>query len=139
MHALVVDDSRSMRSILGRILREFGMDVEEAPDGQAALDRLVAGEPGDRPDLALVDWHMPNMTGVELVSEVRSRPELAGMTILMVTSEGEPDQIGIALAAGADEYLIKPFTPDAVAGKLAMLGIDPGAVGGDPTGEGTAP
>jgi two-component system chemotaxis response regulator CheY len=136
MHALVVDDSRSMRSILGRILRDFGMDVEEAPDGQAALDRLVAG---DRPDLALVDWHMPNMTGVELVSEVRSRPELAGMTILMVTSEGEPDQIGVALAAGADEYLIKPFTPDAVAGKLAMLGIDPGRACGDPTEEGTAP
>ncbi|HXX91522.1 MAG TPA: response regulator [Acidimicrobiales bacterium] len=135
-HALVVDDSRSMRSILGRILRGFGMDVEEAPDGRAALDRLVEGE---RPDVALVDWHMPNMTGVELVSEVRSRPELAGMTIVMVTSESEPDQIGLALAAGADEYIIKPFTPDAVADKLAMLGIGPGASGCNQTGEGTAP
>ena len=100
------------------------------------MERLVAGE---RPDLALVDWHMPNMTGVELVSEVRSRPELAGLTILMVTSEGEPDQIGVALAAGADEYLIKPFTADAVADKLALLGIDPGEVAGDPTRESTGP
>ena len=135
-HALVVDDSRSMRSILGRILREMGLDVEEAVDGAAALERLVAGE---RPDLALVDWHMPNMTGVELVSEVRRRPELAGLTILMVTSEGEPDQIGVALAAGADEYLIKPFTADAVADKLALLGIDPGEAAGDPTRESTGP
>jgi two-component system chemotaxis response regulator CheY len=137
MHALVVDDSRSMRSILGRILREqFGMDVEEASDGRAALDRLVGG---DRPDLALVDWHMPNMTGVELVSEVRRRPELADLTILMVTSESEPEQIGEALAAGANEYLIKPFTPDAVADKLAMLGIAPGVTDCNQTGEATAP
>jgi len=58
---------------------------------------------------------------------------------LMVTSEGEPEQIGVALAAGADEYLIKPFTPDAVADKLAMLGIAPGAIGSNQTGESTAP
>jgi len=126
MHALIVDDSRSMRAILGRILRDLGMDTEEASDGKMALERLLSG---GRPDLALVDWHMPNMTGVELVSEVRRRPELAEMTIVMVTSESGPDEIGAALAAGADEYLIKPFTRDAIAAKLAMVGIDAGPLG----------
>lgn len=124
MKALVVDDSRTMRSILARILGDLGIDVEQAVDGKAALERLIAG---DLPDIALVDWHMPNMTGIELLNEIRHRPELSRVRVLMVTSESEPDQIGIALDAGANEYLIKPFTPDAIAGKLEMIGLGEGS------------
>lgn len=119
MHALVIDDSRSMRSILGRILRSLDVEVHEAADGIDALSQIDAGMV---PDLALVDWHMPAMDGVELVSRFRERPELGDMSIMMVTTEGEPEQIGVALAAGANEYLIKPFTADAVVQKLTLLG-----------------
>ncbi|HZU80941.1 MAG TPA: response regulator [Acidimicrobiales bacterium] len=119
MHALVVDDSRSMRSILGRILKSIGVEVDEAADGADALAQVDAGMV---PDVALVDWHMPAMNGVELVAELRQRPELEHMSIMMVTTEGEPEQIGVALEAGANEYLIKPFTADAVVQKLTLLG-----------------
>jgi two-component system chemotaxis response regulator CheY len=130
MHALVVDDSRSMRSILGRILRSLGVEVDEASDGVDALARVDAGMV---PDLALVDWHMPEMNGVELVARLRERPALGEMAIMMVTTEGEPEQIGVALDAGANEYLIKPFTADAVVQKLSLLGIWPPARGDEQT------
>ena len=123
MKALVVDDSRSMRSIVSRILRTSGIDdIVQAGDGVEALDVMEsAGE--ELPDIALVDWHLPNMNGLEFVSAVRRRPEWRQMTIMMVTTENEQGQIVRALAAGAHEYLIKPFTPDALADKLAILGF----------------
>ena len=124
MRALVVDDSRAMRLILGRVLRERGCDVVEAGDGQEALAALSAGEV---PDVALVDWNMPVMNGLELVQAVRRDPALAGMRLVMVTTESESSQVIRALEAGADEYLFKPFTPDAVVDKLAMLGLLIGA------------
>jgi two-component system chemotaxis response regulator CheY len=80
-------------------------------------------EMGLRPEIILVDWHMPNMTGVELIEEIRRHPDLSAITVVMVTSESGPEQIDIALSAGADEYLMKPFTHDAVASKLELLEI----------------
>jgi two-component system chemotaxis response regulator CheY len=68
---------------------------------------------------------MPVMDGLEFVTAVRSRPELRGVTLMMVTTESEHGQIVRALAAGAHEYVIKPFTPDAIAEKLALLGLVP--------------
>lgn len=124
MRALVVDDSRAMRLILGRVLRERGCDVVEAGDGQEALVALSTGEV---PDVALVDWNMPVMNGLELVQAVRRDPALQGMRLVMVTTESESSQVIRALEAGADEYLFKPFTPDAVVDKLAMLGLLIGA------------
>ena len=124
MHALVVDDSRAMRLILGRVLRERGCTVTEAADGREALAALVAGP---LPDVALVDWNMPVMNGLELVEAVRRDPAYQGMRLVMVTTESESSQVIRALEAGADEYLFKPFTPDAVVDKLAMLGLLIGA------------
>ena len=120
MLALVVDDSRAMRSILTRLLSGLGFDVAQAGDGAEALSVLDAGT---RPDVILVDWNMPVMDGLQFVVELRSRREFRGVTLMMVTTESEHAQMVRALAAGAHEYLVKPFTPDAIAAKLALLGL----------------
>ncbi len=123
VRAIVIDDSRAMRKILRRILENAGFETVEAGDGQAALDLLAAmPEP---PALALVDWNMPVMNGLEFVMTARRDQRLRNMTLVMVTTESEHSQIVRALAAGAHEYVIKPFTPDAIMDKLALLGIAP--------------
>ncbi|MGN6605564.1 MAG: response regulator [Jatrophihabitans sp.] len=121
MKALVVDDSRAMRMVLRRIVSEIGFEVVEAADGQQALDKLDEGVP----DVALVDWNMPVMDGLSFVTAARSRSDARRMTIMMVTTESEHGQIVRALAAGAHEYLIKPFTADALVDKLRFLGLVP--------------
>jgi two-component system chemotaxis response regulator CheY len=121
MRALVIDDSRAMRLILARIARQLGFDVVEAGNGREALDRLA--ELDSVPELALVDWNMPEMNGLEFVAAVRRDARYRAMTLMMVTTESEQSQIVRALAAGAHEYVIKPFTPDAIVEKLALLGL----------------
>jgi two-component system, chemotaxis family, chemotaxis protein CheY len=121
MRALVIDDSRAMRLILARIARQLGFDVVEAGNGREALDRLAELE--SVPELALIDWNMPEMNGLEFVAAVRRDARYRAMTLMMVTTESEQSQIVRALAAGAHEYVIKPFTPDAIVEKLALLGL----------------
>jgi two-component system chemotaxis response regulator CheY len=123
MRAIVVDDSRAMRMILKRIVGQIGFEVFEAEDGQAALDLLGTLDP--LPNLALVDWNMPNMNGLEFVTAVRADARFREMTLVMVTTESEQSQIVRALAAGAHEYVIKPFTQGAMVEKLALLGLVP--------------
>ena len=126
MRALVIDDSRAMRRIVGTILKDFGYEVREAGDGRQALDALQEGSAeGWVPDLCCIDWNMPVMDGLQFVSAVRSNPSWRQVTIMMVTSESEHTQIVKALAAGAHEYVIKPFTADAIRDKLALLGLLP--------------
>ena len=120
MRALVLDDSRAMRMILTRILREVGFEVAEAADGREGLAQL---ERGPVPDLALIDWNMPEMDGLSFVKEVRQHDRYAGMMLMMVTTESEQSQIVRALAAGAHEYVIKPFTSEAIVDKLSLLGL----------------
>ena len=120
MRALVIDDSVAMRSILRRTLVGLGFEVEEAQHGQQAIDRLTAG---DLPDVCLVDWNMPVMDGLEFVTTVRKNREWRQITLMMVTTESEHSQVVRALAAGAHEYVIKPFTSDAIADKLSLLGL----------------
>ena len=124
--AIIIDDSRAMRLILRRIIAKIGFDAVEAGDGQAALD-TIAGltEP---PQLALVDWNMPVMNGLEFVTRARKDPRLRDMALVMVTTESEQSQIVRALAAGAHEYVIKPFTSGAMVEKLALLGLGPTGV-----------
>jgi two-component system chemotaxis response regulator CheY len=126
MKALVIDDSRTMRRIVSRTLIDLGFEVTEAGDGQQALDALAGGS---LPELACIDWNMPVMDGLTFVTRVRADQRLRGITLLMVTTESEYGQIVRALAAGAHEYLIKPFTPDALQEKLALLGLLPAGVG----------
>jgi two-component system chemotaxis response regulator CheY len=120
---MVIDDSRAMRLILTRICTQLGFTVVEAANGREALDKL--GAMGDVPELALVDWNMPEMNGLEFVTAVRAEARYKPMTLMMVTTESEQSQIVRALAAGAHEYVIKPFTPDAIVEKLALLGLVP--------------
>ncbi len=122
MRALVIDDSRAMRRIVSGILAGIGYETAEAGDGRQALDLLEAGQTFD---LACIDWNMPVMNGLEFVVAVRANKEWRGMTMMMVTTESEHGQIVRALAAGAHEYLIKPFTPDAIRDKLELLGLLP--------------
>ncbi len=120
MKALVIDDSRVMRRIVGSILTEVGFEVVEAGDGQEALVRLE-----QHPDVRLccVDWNMPVMTGYEFIVAARKKPEYRDITLMMVTTEGEQQQIVRALAAGAHEYVIKPFTAEVIIEKLRYLGL----------------
>ena len=125
MRALVIDDSRAMRRIVGSILEGLGYEVRAAGHGREGLDVLNEGWV---PDLATVDWNMPVMDGLQFVAAVRSNPAWRSLTLMMVTSESEHSQIVRALAAGAHEYVIKPFTADAIRDKLALLGLLPAEV-----------
>jgi two-component system chemotaxis response regulator CheY len=120
MQALVVDDSRAMRAILTRLLDGLGFDVAQAGDGQEALSVLASGV---RPDVILVDWNMPVMDGLTFIKECRANEEFRDIALMMVTTESEQAQIVRALAAGAHEYVIKPFTEEVIAEKLALLGL----------------
>jgi two-component system chemotaxis response regulator CheY len=120
MLALVVDDSRAMRSILTRLMSGLGFDVAQAGNGAEALAVLDAGA---RPNVILVDWNMPVMDGLTFIKSVRARADLRDISLMMVTTESEQSQIVRALAAGAHEYVIKPFTDDVISEKLALLGL----------------
>ncbi|MBL8801625.1 MAG: response regulator [Planctomycetes bacterium] len=123
MRALVVDDSAVIRTVLTRILAGLGFEVVSAVNGKEALEKL---EVCKRPDLTLVDWNMPEMNGYEFIRAVRADTRWRDMPIMMVTTETEMEQVVRALAAGANEYLMKPFTPEMVQEKLAILGIAQG-------------
>jgi len=120
MNALIVDDSRAMRTILKRTLIELGFDVHEAGDGAEAMAQL---ERLGSVDVVLVDWNMPVMDGLTFVKQVRSQPMYERMRLVMVTSESEPQRILRALMAGADEYATKPITADGLADKLDLVGL----------------
>jgi two-component system chemotaxis response regulator CheY len=119
MRALIVDDSRFVRGYLRGLLEEKGIECAEAADGQAAMDQLKSGGVFD---LALVDWNMPVMNGLEMLKQLRA-DGYGDIKVMMVTTEAENDFILRALDAGADEYLMKPFDDEALTEKLAMLGL----------------
>jgi two-component system chemotaxis response regulator CheY len=120
MHALVIDDSRTVRAIIGGILAELGLNVVEAANGREGLERLQ-----QNPDigLVLVDWNMPEMNGLEFIQAVRKEPGYDSLHIVMVTTETEQEQLLRALEAGANEYVMKPFTREILVAKLSLLGI----------------
>ena len=118
---LVVDDSSVIRKVARRILEGMNFQIAEAEDGEKALKACEQ----QLPDAVLLDWNMPVMDGLTFVTKVRERAEWRDNTLMMVTTEGEHGQIVRALAAGAHEYLIKPFTPDALRDKLELLGLLP--------------
>lgn len=120
MKALVIDDSRAMRRILRGMLVELGFDVVEAGHGLEALDRL---QENGSTDIALVDWNMPQMNGLQFIQEVRKESKFDALRLMMVTTETEVENIVAALEAGADEYVMKPFTRGTIHEKIEMLGL----------------
>jgi len=119
-HALVVDDARAVRRIISGILQKLDYEVLEAENGRAALDLLTGLD--FVPELALLDWNMPEMDGLEALRHIRAEPRWASMVILMVTTETEVERICLALEAGANEYIMKPFTPEILVERIAMAG-----------------
>lgn len=121
--AMVIDDSRAMRMILASTLAELGYEVSTAANGQEALECLKEQKPGLQ--LMLVDWNMPGLDGLEFVKRVRTIPFYASSALMMVTTETEVEQMAKALEAGANEYVMKPFTAEIIADKLRLMGLLP--------------
>ena len=118
-HCLLVDDSRVIRTVARRIMEDLHYSVEEAEDGMAAL-RAVREK---MPDLIFLDWNLPSMKGVEFVKSVRGQQEGGHPVILFCTTESDPAEIASAMAAGANEYVMKPFDGAGVRAKLADIGV----------------
>ncbi len=118
--ALIVDDSKTIRMILTRLLKEVGfLAFAQAGDGQEALDRLRES----KPELVLVDWNMPVMSGFEFLVEMRSHRQYDDVVVVMVTTESEMSQVTSALEAGANEYIMKPFDKEIVESKFQEVGL----------------
>jgi two-component system chemotaxis response regulator CheY len=120
MKVLVVDDSLAVRSLLKKILIGLGHEVYQAENGEVGY-QVLDKESGI--ELALVDWNMPVMTGIEMITKVRSEARFNDLKIMMVTTETEPRQIVRALTAGSNEYVMKPFTADVIEEKIRVLGL----------------
>lgn len=121
--ALVVDDSRAVRMLLARTLKQIGFEVQEAANGREALEVMEAGNSGV--GLVLADWNMPEINGLDLLKQLRRNPALSSLAVVMVTTETEIEQIAEAMEAGANEYVMKPFTPEILVEKLQLAGIHP--------------
>lgn len=120
VRALVIDDSKTMRSILGRILSQIGFEVAVAGNGREGLERLRQWADTN---IVLVDWNMPEMDGLAFVRAVRADPAFRSVHLMMVTTESELSRVATALDAGADEYVMKPFTEQVIREKLELLGV----------------
>ena len=116
---LVVDDSRVVRRIARRILEQAGFDVDEACDGAEALQHVRR----QRPDALLLDWNMPVMNGLECLHALREEFGAEEPSVILCTTENELDFIVSAMAAGAQEYIMKPFDDAILLGKLEQLGL----------------
>jgi two-component system, chemotaxis family, chemotaxis protein CheY len=116
--ALVVDDSKAIRLILSRTLTDLGYDVSSASNGKEAMETMNR-EPFV--SVALVDWNMPVMNGLDFVKALRAEERFSDVKIVMVTTETEFEQMNAALAAGADDYVMKPFTAEIISERLQAL------------------
>ena len=116
---LIVDDSRMIRRVAGRIVKDLGFETDEAVNGQDALDKCRI----DLPDAILLDWKMPVMDGVSFLKQLRDMPDGKDPTVVFCTSERDVDHIVEALSAGADEYIMKPFDSDIIESKFSLAGL----------------
>jgi two-component system chemotaxis response regulator CheY len=116
---LVVDDFSTMRRIVRNLLKELGFtNVDEAEDGVVALQKLRSG---GNFQFVVSDWNMPNMTGIELLKQIRSDPALQHLPLLMITAEAKKENIIEAAQAGASGYIVKPFTAGTLEEKLNKI------------------
>lgn len=118
-HCLIVDDSRVVRTVARRILEELSYSVEEAEDGMTGLRACRE----KMPDLIFLDWNLPSMKGVDFIKSVRGQQQGAHPFILFCTTESDPDEIAGAMAAGANDFVMKPFDASMIRAKLSSTGI----------------
>ena len=119
-NCLIVDDSSVIRKVSRHILESLGFGVDEAENGQAALEKCS----GDDFDLILLDWNMPVMTGIEFIKALRARPDGQSPKIVFCTTENDISHIREAMSAGADEYVMKPFDQQTLQIKLQLVGFE---------------
>jgi len=118
MRVLIVDDSSTMRRIIANTLRKLGYeDLAEAGDGNEGLQQVAQSRPG----LILTDWHMPNMDGREFVRTLREQPGLESIPVLMVATHAESADVVLALQAGVNDHVVKPFTPETLKEKIEAV------------------
>ncbi|WP_259780221.1 response regulator [Aestuariispira ectoiniformans] len=116
---LVVDDSRVIRMVARKILEELNFKVIEAEDGKQALDRCKE----EMPDGVLLDWNMPNMDGMEFMKAMRQLPGGGDVIVVFCTTENDLSHIQEAVAAGANEYIMKPFDSEIIQSKFTQVGL----------------
>ena len=119
IRALVVDDSATIRKVIRHILETLNIQVQEAENGQRALECCQK----EMPNFILLDWNMPVMSGIEFLEALRSLPEGGTPKVILCTTENNFSHIAQAMAAGADEYIMKPFNEDIIKEKLEMVGV----------------
>ena len=123
MKMLIVDDSKAMRTFLQHLATELSFQTEQAEDGRDGLNKLIKNDPREPFDVALVDWDMPNMNGLELVQSVRRNKDFNSLKMMMVTTQNTMERVAAALEAGADDFLMKPVTKESLEEKLQILGV----------------
>lgn len=124
MKILIIDDSKAMRTFLTALVQEMAVDITvEAVDGRDALDKLIKNDPREPFDIALVDWDMPRMNGLEFIQFVRRNRDYDSLKLMMVTTNNSMEKLTQALEAGANDFLMKPVTKEALAEKFQILGL----------------
>jgi len=116
---LVVDDSKVIRKVARRILEELSFDIDEAVDGQDALDACER----TMPDVVLLDWNMPVMDGLEFLKAIRAKTDVEQPIVIFCTTENDMSHIRIAIEAGANEYIMKPFDREIIEAKFSQVGL----------------
>ena len=123
MRMLIIDDSKAMRGFLAALAADLSFSTVLAEDGRDGLDKLIKNDPKEPFDIVLVDWDMPRMTGIEFVQFVRRNHDYDRLKLMMVTSNNTEEKVNQALAAGADDFLMKPVTRESLEEKLLILGL----------------
>ena len=116
---LVVDDSKVIRKVARRILEELNFTINEAEDGQDALDQCLA----QMPDVVLLDWNMPVMDGLDFLKQLRKSEGGGEPVVVFCTTENDMNHISAAISAGADEYIMKPFDREIIESKFSQVGL----------------
>lgn len=116
---LIVDDSKVIRMVARRILSELNFEIEEAVDGQDALQACQK----NMPDAVLLDWNMPVMNGLEFLIKLRQEEGGDRPIVVFCTTENDMEHIQKALMAGANEYIMKPFDREIIEAKFAQVGL----------------
>jgi len=116
---LVVDDSKVIRRVARRILEELEFAIAEAEDGQDALEACETTPP----DVILLDWKMPGMDGLDFLKQIRARSDLRQPVVVFCTTENDMNHIRLAMEAGADEYIMKPFDREIIESKFTQVGL----------------
>lgn len=122
MKSIVIDDSRTVRKMLCHYMQSLDIETMEAEDGCDALSLLGTEDPSSI-EIALVDWDMPRMSGIEFLKEIRSCSEFSHLKVMMVTSHNKPEDLMRAIELGANEFLMKPFDEDMFRDKMRILGL----------------